>query len=92
LTRTRGAVLISPADTLARLRQNLNHVIKGKAETVDLVLTVPFAGGHALIEDVSGVGKTTLCKALAKSLHASFHRIHFTPDLLPTDILGGMVY
>lgn len=77
---------------IERLRSNLNHVIKGKNHTVDLVLTAFFAGGHVLIEDVPGVGKTTLCKALARSLKASYQRIQFTPDLLPTDILGGMVY
>jgi MoxR-like ATPase len=82
-----------PADeSLARLQDNLNRTIRGKGDTVERVLTVLFAGGHALIEDVPGVGKTTLCKALAKSLRSTFHRIQFTPDLLPTDILGGMVY
>ena len=75
-----------------RLRKNLNHVIKGKSQTVDLVLTAFFAGGHVLIEDVPGVGKTTLCKSLSRSLKATYQRIQFTPDLLPTDILGGMVY
>ncbi len=83
---------MTKCEPLERLRGNLNHVIRGKGETIDLLLTVLFAGGHVLIEDVPGVGKTTLCKALAKSLEAAFHRLQFTPDLLPTDILGGMVY
>ncbi len=74
------------------LRDNLNLVIRGKHETVEQLLVALLAGGHVLIEDVPGTGKTTLAKALAVSLAARFTRIQFTPDLLPTDIVGGMIY
>lgn len=74
------------------LRQNIRRVIRGKNDAIDLLLTGLLAGGHILLEDVPGTGKTTLAKALALSLQARFSRIQFTPDLLPTDILGGMVY
>ena len=79
-------------DELARLKAQLQQVIRGKAEAIDLLLTALLADGHVLIEDVPGTGKTTLAKALALSLAARFSRIQFTPDLLPTDILGGMIY
>lgn len=79
-------------DGLERLESNLNGVIRGKAETVRMLLTAVLADGHVLIEDVPGTGKTTLAKALAVSLGARFSRVQFTPDLLPTDIVGGMVY
>ena len=74
------------------VRDNLRSVIRGKDDAIDLLLTGLLAGGHILLEDVPGTGKTTLAKALAISLQAHFSRIQFTPDLLPTDILGGMVY
>lgn len=77
---------------LQALRQNLNAVIRGKEAVIEQLLTGLLAGGHVLMEDVPGTGKTTLAKALALSLNAEFSRIQFTPDLLPTDILGGMVY
>ncbi|MDD8051473.1 MAG: MoxR family ATPase [Verrucomicrobiota bacterium] len=79
-------------ETLNRITDNLHRVIKGKTHATELIVTALCAGGHVLIEDVPGVGKTTLCKALAKSISGDFHRIQFTPDLLPTDIVGGMVY
>ncbi|HCF96617.1 MAG TPA: hypothetical protein DEW46_16310, partial [Verrucomicrobia bacterium] len=79
-------------ETLNRITDNLHRVIKGKTHATELIVTALCAGGHVLIEDVPGVGKTTLCKALAKSITGDFHRIQFTPDLLPTDIVGGMVY
>lgn len=78
--------------SLNALRKNLATAIRGKEEALEQLLTALLAGGHVLIEDVPGTGKTTLAKALALSLHARFTRIQFTPDLLPTDILGGMVY
>ena len=79
-------------EKLNALRHNLNTVIRGKAETVEQLLVALIAGGHVLIEDVPGVGKTTLSKALAKSLDLDFRRIQFTPDLLPSDILGTPVF
>ncbi len=70
----------------------LKSVIRGKDEVIEKLLVGLCAGGHVLVEDVPGVGKTTLARALAVSVKARFRRIQFTPDLLPTDILGGMVY
>ncbi|MCX7047218.1 MAG: MoxR family ATPase [Candidatus Sumerlaeota bacterium] len=74
------------------LRRNLEKVIQGKPESIDLLLTAFFADGSVLMEDVPGVGKTTLAKALAKSVALPFNRVQFTPDLLPADILGGSIY
>jgi len=70
------------------LRENIKRVFIGKDEVVDVVLVGLFSGGHILIEDVPGVGKTILARTLARSIHCSFRRIQFTPDLLPTDIIG----
>jgi len=77
---------------LSRLKDNLQTVIYGKGECIDVVIVALLAGGSILIEDVPGVGKTTLAKALAKSIDAKFRRIQFTPDLLPADILGSSIY
>jgi len=74
------------------LKENLAGAIKGKPEAIDLTLTALFARGHLLIEDVPGVGKTTLAHALARSINAEFQRIQFTSDLLPSDVLGVTVY
>ena len=82
----------APLRMLARLRENLSTVIRGKEEAINQLLVALLADGHVLIEDVPGTGKTTLAKALAVSLAARFSRIQFTPDLLPTDIVGGMIY
>ncbi|MCB9949556.1 MAG: MoxR family ATPase [Planctomycetaceae bacterium] len=79
-------------ERLHELHQNLCRVIRGKEEAIHILLTALVAGGSVLMEDVPGVGKTTLAKALARSLDAEFRRVQFTPDLLPTDILGASVY
>ncbi len=77
---------------LDRLRQSLAKVIFGKNDVIETVLTALLSGGNILMEDVPGVGKTTLAKALALSIDGIFHRIQFTPDLLPSDIVGTLVY
>ncbi len=71
---------------------NIEHVIQGKRETVELIVSSLVSGGHVLIEDVPGVGKTLLAKSLARSIDCSFQRIQFTPDLLPSDITGVSVW
>jgi MoxR-like ATPase len=78
--------------TFQKLRDNLRLVIRGKDEAIDLMLAAMLAGGHVLIEDMPGLGKTTLAKVLAQSIEADFRRVQFTPDLLPADVLGGSVY
>jgi MoxR-like ATPase len=74
------------------VRDNIGRVIVGKEDVVELLLVALLCEGHVLIEDVPGIGKTTLAKALARSLDCSFQRIQFTPDLLPSDITGVSVY
>lgn len=73
---------------LQDIRDNIGHVLVGKQETIDLLLVALLSQGHVLIEDVPGVGKTTLAQAFARSLDLSFQRIQFTPDVLPSDITG----
>ena len=79
------------ADTLQRLETSLSSIVKGDKTAIELVLIGLLAEGHVLIEDVPGVGKTTLAKALAASLDMDFARVQCTPDLLPSDILGSNV-
>ncbi len=79
-------------EPLRRLQENLGLVIRGKAECLEILTIALLAGGSVLMEDVPGVGKTTLAKALAKSVDLSFNRVQFTPDLLPADILGSSIY
>ena len=74
------------------LRENIGRAIQGKDDAIDLVLLCLIAEGHLLVEDVPGVGKTTLAKALAASIDSSFGRVQFTPDLLPTDVVGVNVW
>jgi MoxR-like ATPase len=76
---------------LDRIRAALERVIQGKTEAIELLLVGVLAGGHVLVEDVPGVGKTTLAKSLARAFVMTFSRVQFTPDLLPADIIGAQV-
>lgn len=78
--------------TYAGLSSNIEKVIKGKSQMIKMVLAAFFCGGHVLLEDVPGTGKTTLAKVLAKSIGTGFKRIQFTPDLLPADIIGVSIF
>jgi MoxR-like ATPase len=82
----------SAASRLADLQRGIARVVKGKEDVIQLALTTLLARGHLLIEDVPGVGKTTLAHALARSFHCSFQRIQFTSDMLPSDVIGISVY
>src|SRR5712692_9238595 len=77
---------------VAELRRSISQVIHGKDEAIELALVTLLARGHLLIEDVPGVGKTTLAQALARSFHCAFQRIQFTSDLLPSDVIGTSVF
>jgi MoxR-like ATPase len=79
------------ATVLGRIRAAVGEVIVGKPDAVELLLTAVLAGGHVLVEDVPGVGKTTLAKSIARVFHVDFSRVQFTPDLLPADIIGSPV-
>jgi len=83
--------LENAAQVINKIRDALGSVIRGKADVIDLVLVGLLSAGHVLVEDVPGVGKTTLAKALARALAMDFARVQFTPDLLPADILGANV-
>src|SRR5438034_421282 len=80
------------SEKISVLRDAIANTIKGKQQTIDLAIVALLAEGHLLIEDVPGVGKTTLGQALARCLACKFHRIQFTSDLLPSDVLGVSVY
>ncbi len=82
----------SLAAAARRVTEAVGRVIVGKADAVELALTALLCEGHVLIEDVPGIGKTMLAKALARSLGCSFQRIQFTPDLLPSDVTGVSIY
>ena len=84
--------LLSVADTIRRVADGIETVIVGKRPAVEMALTAFLAGGHVLIEDIPGVGKTTLAKALARALGLVFKRVQFTPDLLPADITGTTIF
>src|SRR5215216_4178278 len=77
---------------LDRLLRNIESVVLGKTDVIRLAVVALLAEGHILIEDVPGVGKTLLARAMAASIDCSFRRLQFTPDLLPSDILGSSVY
>jgi MoxR-like ATPase len=79
-------------EPIARLERAIQSAIRGKDEAVRLALVTLFARGHLLIEDVPGVGKTTLARALARSLNCPFQRIQFTSDLLPSDVIGTSIF
>ena len=81
-----------PNSQMKAIAANLSRVIQGKEDRIELLVLALVAGGHILIEDIPGVGKTTLARSLAKSIDGKFSRIQFTPDLLPTDITGINVY
>ncbi len=86
-------VVVSTAvEKIERLQNAIEQVIKGKPEAVRLAIVTLIAGGHLLVEDVPGVGKTTLAQALARALDCSFQRIQFTSDLLPSDVIGLSIY
>ena len=78
--------------TVERLRKNIERTIRGKTSEVDKIIVCLLAGGHVLIEDLPGLGKTTLAYCLARSIDCSFSRIQFTSDLLPSDIIGVPIY
>ena len=84
--------MITTAGKVEQLQATIETVIRGKSDVVELALVALFAGGHLLIEDVPGVGKTTLAQALARSFDCTFQRIQFTSDMLPSDIVGLEVF
>jgi MoxR-like ATPase len=88
----RAATRAEPAAAVRRVVENLGSVVHAPAETLELTVLCLLAEGHLIIEDLPGVGKTTLAKALARSVDCSFSRLQFTPDLLPSDITGVNVF
>ena len=79
-------------EKILKLKKEIGKVIVGKEEVVEKVLMAIIAGGHILLEDIPGVGKTTLALAFSKAMGLEFRRIQFTPDVVPSDITGFMIY
>ena len=75
-----------------QIHEEIAKVVRGKDKIIDMVLTAMLAGGHSLLEDIPGVGKTTLAVALSRAVSLSYKRMQFTPDVLPSDILGFTLY
>ena len=98
MTTQRESIAVPPAEPLPRslklaeLEASLGAILRGKPDVVRLSIVCLLARGHLLIEDVPGVGKTTLAQALARSVSCSFHRLQFTSDMLPSDVLGVTIY
>jgi MoxR-like ATPase len=91
-TRLQSTEVAQLAETAQRVRDNVARVIVGKDDLLELVLVAVLCEGHILFEDVPGIGKTTIAKALARSFDSSFRRIQFTPDLIPSDVTGITFY
>ena len=92
MNATAPSTQMSFSEFIDAVRENVAQVIIGKDEVIELMLVALLSNGHVLLEDVPGIGKTTLAKALARSIDCSFARIQFTPDLLPSDVTGINYY